>query len=239
MLAFDNPVSTFKINKRSLIPFPKPAKGGWDADETKEECAARETYEEAGLIGRLGGCLDPIDYETNKAKKRRLDQISGGTTTASSKKGRDSAGSASSEEGKRASKSARVEDCTIPLPPFPNRVTTAASSPAAACPYTDPKKPPGPSPVPSLTETETSPSTTASATTPAGASLDPTKYSFVRMFLFPLYVTSVQEEWPEKGRLRKLVSIDEAIEIMGSEKRRYFKRGLEMVKERGLHVPRG
>lgn len=209
-------------------------KGGWDADETKEECAARETYEEAGLIGRLGGCLDPIDYETNKAKKRRLDQISGGTA-AFSRKGRDSTGS--SEEGKRASKCPKVEDRIIAPPPFPNRVTTAARSPATACPDTDSKKPPGPSPVSSLTET--SPSTTASAATPADASLDPTKYSFVRMFLFPLYVTSVQEEWPERGRLRKLVSIDEAIEIMGSENRKYFKRGLEMIKERGLHVPRG
>merc|ERR1712127_915587 len=53
-------------------------KGGWDVDETKEECAARETFEEAGLLGRLGGCLEPIDYETRKAKKRRMSMNGGG-----------------------------------------------------------------------------------------------------------------------------------------------------------------
>ena len=50
-------------------------KGGWDADETKEECAIRETYEEGGLVGQLGGCLEPIDYETAKSKKRALKEM--------------------------------------------------------------------------------------------------------------------------------------------------------------------
>eukprot|EP00584_Thalassiosira_punctigera_P022624 CAMPEP_0172573256 /NCGR_PEP_ID=MMETSP1067-20121228/136097_1 /TAXON_ID=265564 ORGANISM="Thalassiosira punctigera, Strain Tpunct2005C2" /NCGR_SAMPLE_ID=MMETSP1067 /ASSEMBLY_ACC=CAM_ASM_000444 /LENGTH=182 /DNA_ID=CAMNT_0013365853 /DNA_START=753 /DNA_END=1302 /DNA_ORIENTATION=+ len=67
-------------------------------------------------------------------------------------------------------------------------------------------------------------------------SLDPKNHSYVRLFLFPLYVSSVKSDWPEKGRLRKLVDIDEAIEIMEAENRPYFRRGLEMVKERGLHL---
>jgi len=172
-------------------------KGGWDADETKEECAARETYEEAGLLGRLGGCLDPVDYETNKAKKRRL-TISHGKAAAVA---------------------------LAPLP-CPKRARMESASSAG----------PGPT-----VDVNTLPSRAASSAPPpptSTPSVKPTSHSYVRMFLFPLYVTGVKEEWPEGGRLRKLVTIDEAIEIMEKEKRNYFKRGLEMVRDRGLHLLR-
>jgi len=71
---------------------------------------------------------------------------------------------------------------------------------------------------------------------PCNNSLDPQNYSHVRLLLFPLYVSSVKSNWPEKGRLRKLVDIDEAIKIMEAENRTYFKQGLEMVEEYGLHL---
>uniref|UniRef100_A0A6U6LR16 Nudix hydrolase domain-containing protein n=1 Tax=Odontella aurita TaxID=265563 RepID=A0A6U6LR16_9STRA len=49
-------------------------KGGWEADETIEESALRETFEEGGVLGILGPKLEEIEYETRKAKKRRLER---------------------------------------------------------------------------------------------------------------------------------------------------------------------
>jgi hypothetical protein len=65
---------------------------------------------------------------------------------------------------------------------------------------------------------------------------DPKNYSYVRLLLFPLYISEVKNDWPEKGRLRKIVDIDDAIKIMEKEDRGYFKKGLEMIKDRGLHL---
>lgn len=59
-------------------------------------------------------------------------------------------------------------------------------------------------------------------------------YSQVRLNLFPLYVFRVCDTWPESGRLRKVVKIDEAIEIM--ENRPEFKAALIEVRDRGLHI---
>jgi len=169
-------------------------KGGWDVDETKEECAARETYEEAGLLGRLGGCLEPIDYETKKAKKRRLSYSMGSGMEKCAKVEKGNQG----DEGLR--------------PPMAKRVKLdkpVSSKLIGAEPAHLPQKP---------------------------ATIDPKNHSYVRLSLFPLYVSSVKSDWPEKGRLRKMVDIDEAIKIMELENRHYFKRGLEIVKERGLHL---
>mmetsp|Transcript_35029 Transcript_35029/g.64365 ORF Transcript_35029/g.64365 Transcript_35029/m.64365 type:complete len:482 (+) Transcript_35029:241-1686(+) len=176
-------------------------KGGWDADETKEECAARETFEEAGLLGRLGGCLEPVDYETNKSRKRRMSKLpnSGmkGCVSEAKKSKRE-------DEGLRPpmSKSAETDNLMASI----------------------------------STSSETTSGETSSLTPASQKSLDPKNHSYVRLFLFPLYVSSVKADWPEKGRLRKMVDIDEAINIMESENRLYFKRGLEIVKERGLHL---
>lgn len=147
-------------------------KGGWDTDETREECAARETFEEAGLLGRLGGRLDPIDYESGKAKKRRLGGMGMG--------------------GDR---------------PLAKRIKMETPSLSSA----------------------NDPSTEV-------VIFEPPVHSYVRLSLFPLYVTAVKSEWPEGGRLRKLVDIDEAIRIMEDQNRPYFRRALEMAKERGLHL---
>ena len=203
-------------------------KGGWDADETKEECAARETFEEGGLLGRLGGCLEPIDYETRKGKKRRLGQILEGDPAGQNGKKVEGNGKSKTDDGERN------EEGTGMLSPLPKRVkmdkaTTPMISTVTA----------------STLKSESSKSTTPvgdnkallslskpAATTP----VNPKKHSYVRLFLFPLYVSTVKSDWPEKGRLRKLVDIDEAIKIMEAENRQYFKRGLEMVKERGLHL---
>ncbi len=200
-------------------------KGGWDQDETKEQCATRETYEEAGLLGRLGGCLEPIDYETRKAKKRRLSQM----TVVGGEVGKEGSSGAGETKADKA-KGSKGEACEGMRPPLPKRAKTEAStSPTGPeLTHSSAKEPPG-----SSNFSPCGPKTTAATATP----INPKNYSYVRLFLFPLYVSSVKSEWPEKGRLRKLVDIDEAIRIMELENRPYFRRGLEMVKERGLHQP--
>ena len=60
-------------------------------------------------------------------------------------------------------------------------------------------------------------------------------YSHVRMILFPLYISEVKSEWPENGRFRKVVDIDEAIRITSN--RPEFQAALMEVKERNLHLP--
>jgi len=61
-----------------------------------------------------------------------------------------------------------------------------------------------------------------------------TSHSHVKMTLFPLYVTEVRKEWPEQGRFRKVVDIDEAIRI--TESRPYFQTALKELKQRNLHL---
>jgi len=190
-------------------------KGGWDNDESKEECAARETFEEGGLLGQLGGCLKPIDYETAKARKRRLSRLGVGVAGVVDRKE-----SKGEEEGLS--------------PPLPKRVKTGtsisrgpelSSSTAVKVGLSE-----------STRSSRASCIDNISTHPPAAASFDPKKYSYVRLSLFPLYVSAVKSDWPEKGRLRKLADIDEAIKIMDAQNRTYFKKGLVLLKERGLHL---
>ncbi|KAL3792213.1 hypothetical protein ACHAW5_004088 [Stephanodiscus triporus] len=196
-------------------------KGGWDADETKEECAMRETYEEGGIVGLLGGCLEPIDYERAKSKKGILKEL--GVSDVEAKAGGEVEG--------------RMSNCHEGLcPPLPKRVKTELSSLP-----TDPEL--ILSSVKRKVSSDSNWSTSAdgfngmTGMTPTVAPNESFEdYSYVRLFLFPLYVSSVKSEWPEKGRLRKLVHIDEAIRIMDAQSRPYFRMGLELVKKRGLHL---
>lgn len=43
--------------------FPK---GGWETDETAEEAACREAYEEAGVRGDLKGCIGSWDFKSKR-----------------------------------------------------------------------------------------------------------------------------------------------------------------------------
>ena len=46
-------------------------KGGWEVDETLEEAACRETYEECGVVGMLGPVLTAFVHTTRKNKVRK------------------------------------------------------------------------------------------------------------------------------------------------------------------------
>ncbi|KAI1317696.1 hypothetical protein EDD11_008002 [Mortierella claussenii] len=41
-------------------------KGGWENDESQEEAAARETWEEAGVIGKIVAHLGEYEHKVNK-----------------------------------------------------------------------------------------------------------------------------------------------------------------------------
>ena len=198
-------------------------KGGWDADETKEECAMRESYEEGGIVGLLGGCMDPIDYMSAKVKKRVLEDL--GDSDVEVKESGDVEGRMSNcHEGLRPPLPKRFK---TELPSLPNDHKLISSS-AKRIVSSD-----------STRSTSSSGFNAVTEMTPAVTSTvacDTKGCPYIRLFLFPLYVSSVKSEWPEKGRLRKLVHIDEAIRIMDAQNRPYFRMGLEIVKERGLHL---
>ncbi|CAJ0626929.1 130_t:CDS:2 [Entrophospora sp. SA101] len=47
--------------------FGNKPKGGWENDETEQEAAARETYEEAGARGRVISFIGAWDHDINKS----------------------------------------------------------------------------------------------------------------------------------------------------------------------------
>jgi diphosphoinositol-polyphosphate diphosphatase len=162
-------------------------KGGWETDEAMEESAIRETFEEAGVLGIIGPVLGEIEYETRKAKKRRLEQEEAQRTA---KKIRDAHGGAKATE-------------TVAGEVSPAAVASTSKNDGDTC---------------------------------SVASEGSQTYTHVRMSLFPLYVTEVRKSWPEEGRFRKAVGIDEAIRM--TESRPEFQAALKELKERHLHIPK-
>jgi ADP-ribose pyrophosphatase YjhB (NUDIX family) len=159
-------------------------KGGWETDEPMEESAIRESFEEAGVLGILGPRLGEIEYETRKAKKRRLDFQD--VQQQQQKKAKSASAGISDEE----SGAARIR---------------------------------GP------------PSDETSSVVSAISDASLNTHSHVRMYMFPLYISQVKSSWPESGRFRKVVGIDEAIQMC--ETRPELQEALMEVKERKLHLP--
>ena len=62
----------------------------------------------------------------------------------------------------------------------------------------------------------------------------PRDYTHVRMVLFPMYVREVKDCWPESGRLRKALPIDDAIAALAS--RPELQSSLQEVKDKNLHL---
>lgn len=180
-------------------------KGGWENDEVMEESAIRETYEEAGVFGIIGPRLGEIAYETRKGKKRRIEF----------------------EEVQRKVKQIRESQSF-----GPKAVSPSCNDGIVPClDMTDFSF--------SKDRIASSASIDSCRATPDFDSLSVASESslgqtHIKMSLFPLYVTEVLEEWPEQGRFRKVVDIDEAIRI--TEIRPYFQAALKELKERHLHV---
>lgn len=214
----------------------KPAwifpKGGWENDEKMEESALREAYEEAGILGILGPRLSEVQYETRKAKKRRVE------SEGAAKNKRQAA---TGENGKDASKNKKEiigivagDTSNAGTPPSSTEVVvdTAALKGKPSIAALDP------APVSDAAFTKirlvNNYSKQQAGQTPSIQS--DSNYSQVRMSLFPLYVTTVKREWPESGRLRRVVPMDEAIELLSA--RPELKKALIEVKDRSLHLLR-
>lgn len=207
-------------NKPSWI-FPK---GGWELDETIEESAIREAFEEAGVIGVLGPKLSDVQYETRKAKKRRLE------TEEFLRKNKKEKKNEVEENGgeKTTTDSVSVDEHHSTPPSTTSPIVAAASMTATSATVSDEalarirnetsiKKP--------MKQSDETASVHSDASGSAG---------FARMALFPLYVTSVESTWPESGRLRKAVDIDKAIQML--ESRPELQTALKEVKEKELHL---
>lgn len=240
-------------NLTSLCFETATAKGGWEKDEVQEESALREAFEEAGVIGVLGPRLTEVQYETRKSKKRRLE------TEELLKKNLEKLESPSPESPKVVTNEAIAKVVTGEGVVAGGSVSNGISAVAAAVASTlatpdavaveagHKEKPretaspaiPNAAPVSDeafakirermLQNTKRHNDETASIQSDASGG-----YSQVRMCLYPLYLTSVKEEWPENGRLRRAVPIDEAIEILKA--RPELQAALKEVKEKGLHL---
>ena len=189
-------------------------KGGWEEDETMEESAIREAYEEAGVLGTLGPALDPIQYETRKSKKRRMEK-----TEMLRKCGTFDDGTF--DEGKD----------THQIIPFSSMESVHQAPSEAAIKVTPPSYSILPDAV--MNKIRESKSTVRSDETSSNAS-DSSSSFFVKLTMFPLYVSEIRDTWPECGRFRKVVHIDEAIEML--ESRVELRSAVMQIKERNLHL---
>jgi diphosphoinositol-polyphosphate diphosphatase len=227
-------------------------KGGWEMDETMEESAIRETFEEAGVIGVLGQKLSEIEYETRKSKKRRLEMED--SIKKANKHAADAGMSSSCSDVADDDHPPRDLACAVNASSPNNTKGTGSFSIED-----NPTKPQHQSQSQPMNEalqkdesTEATLSTASSSDalarirglsskvaglsdeTSSLASDGSASYSLVRMRLFPLYVSEVKTDWPESGRLRKVLHIDEAIKML--ESRPEFRACLLEVKEKGLHL---
>lgn len=182
------------------------SKGGWERDEGMEEGAIRECFEEAGVLGVLGPRLSEIEYETRKSKKRRMEL----------------------EEVQRVAKVLREAKASSPVDK-PTNETTDEEIPTSESNGVLLDTPQVSNEAMARIRGQSKPSDDTCSV----ASDSSQSYSHVRMTLFPLYVSEVKSSWPESGRLRKVVDIDEAIKICA--KRPELQRALKEVKERNLH----
>jgi diphosphoinositol-polyphosphate diphosphatase len=209
--------------------FPK---GGWELDESAEESAIRETFEEAGITGILGPPLPATTYETRKARRRRL----------------------TNDEGNQ-----HREHATTPPPPAPAKFTSPLSSSSLDsstwgtsvssrnCSYTAldtlaaPRQSTSPKMDPVGGETNLvtpfKPESSSSNETREEKNKIGVKHydhTHNNMTLFPLYVQRVYSQWPEMDRRgRRAVSVEEAEALLSL--RPEFVSLLKTLQERSWH----
>lgn len=211
-------------------------KGGWEIDEELEESAVRETFEEAGVLGMLGPKLSEIQYETRKAKKRRLELKEFQQQQA--KISSSASVEAILSDGERDVSAAGVEDQRPNMPNGSAIASTVFRESGQQQPQPISTSPPITisnevmsrirAQASAIKQSSDETASVASSTVNGGS-----QHSQVRLSFFPLYVSKVFEKWPENGRSRKAVDIDEAIAM--TESRPEFQSALLEVKKRGLH----
>jgi len=204
-------------------------KGGWEKDETLEESALRETYEESGVLGTLGPLLSEICYETRKGRKRRIEEMS--RKAAEELANKESKANREFKEGivhgsivriaAIPEKIGRVDNNTMSGSASLASVTSLASSEDEEHAYSRAREI-----AQMIAEGKTEEDINKIAPKP--------KASICKMRLFPMYVSEVLDVWPECGRTRKVVPLDEAIQMAS---RPEIKEVLLEIKRRNLHLP--
>lgn len=201
-------------------------KGGWESDELMEESALRETYEEAGVFGIIGPALSEIAYETRKGKKRRIEHEEVQRKAKQIREAHSSGPMAVSPSGNNG-----ITPCLDTPTLSKDRAVSSSSIDSGRGTIVEEGSSGQGQP---QTKRKTPQQHVIDADNVSVASETSLGQTHINMTLFPLYVTEVREEWPEQGRFRKVVDIDEAIRI--TESRPYFQAALKQLKERNLHV---
>jgi len=209
-------------------------KGGWESDESIEESAKREAYEEAGVLGELGPRLSAITFETRKSKKMRLDAFAEETRAGDSST---SSGAAINESGSTVEAGFNLRTVSS------DGCENVHSVIVGKLPFSQFEQMPK---IPCDMYSSSSGGSTISCDEDilsnelSSKNIDDTRKSHIknarlcRMILFPLYVSEVLECWPESGRKRKVMGIDEALKA--SLTRPEMHSALLEIKERGLHT---
>lgn len=192
-------------------------KGGWELDETMEESAIRESYEEAGIIGKLGERLDEVIYETRKAKRRRVPQ------------------------GEKEIKSFADSNCSF----YEGNSFTDSISEQSSFEFAFNQQSRQWSTLSQSSDITTegfeldTPSLASSCCSSADGIIKEAsnkakrEHHMCRMVLFPLYVTNILDKWPEGTRTRKSMDIDDAL---SSVSRPELVAALKEVKRKKLHL---
>jgi hypothetical protein len=199
-------------------------KGGWELDESLEESAIREAFEEAGVLGVIGPKLTEIQYETRKGKKRRLEH-------EETERKRNTFGQEPDPVKEDKSESKPVKEDKSENKPS---LISAEEIKNNEYEFTAPIALSDEAMMRIRGEAQTIAPKASDETASMASTFSTATYSQVRMTLFPLYVSKVLDSWPESGRFRKAVDIDEAIAMTDS--RPELKAVLIDVKERGLHL---
>ena len=204
-------------------------KGGWESDETMEVSALRETYEEGGILGLIGPKLSGIDFETRKAKKRRLE-------LESSLKKKDVIACNTTMQ-QQQQQDATAASSTVSVQSNASSLHSQSEDDATFTNAMERKSPTNRDCLATKIRNELNSKRASSDRTDDSASIASSNSSIcthVRLCMFPLYVLEVRENWPESGRARKVVDIDTAIETMAS--RPEFHQVLMEVKRKGYHL---
>ena len=166
------------------------------------------------LPGVLGPTLKEIEYETRKAKKRRIEYEEVQRNTKQIRKGHSS--------------SAKVISPTVEgIPPISDSSKDRIVSTSGGLPKAENEFPIRIQGQPKIQQHY------SNGDACSVASETSLSYTHVKMSLFPLYVTEIRDKWPEQGRFRKVVDIDEAIRM--TETRPEFQEALKELKQRNLH----